>query len=98
MTPILRGTARILLAVALAGGLAAAPAAAAPVRAAAPDLTISSDARYDVQPAQQRVRVIVDLLLTNHLKDTVTRRYYFDKAFLAVLPNTSGFKLTWDGK
>ena len=40
----------------------------------------------------------VDLLLTNHLKDTVTRRYYFDRAFLAVLPDTSGFKLTWDGK
>ncbi len=98
MTPTLRVATRVLLAVALAGGLAAAPAAAPPVRAAAPDLTMSSDARYDVQPAQQRVRVIVDLLLTNHLKDTVTRRYYFDKAFLAVLPNTSGFKLTWDGK
>jgi hypothetical protein len=86
------------LAVALASGLLAVPAAAPAVRAAAPDLTISSDARYDVQPAQRRVRVTLDLLLTNHLKDTVTRRYYFDKAFLAVLPNTSGFKLTWDGK
>jgi hypothetical protein len=98
MTPLVRVTARLVLAVALAGGLVAAPATAPAVRAAAPDLTISSDARYDVQPAQQRVRVIVDLLLTNHLKDTVTRRYYFDKAFLAVLPNTSGFKLTWTGK
>ena len=98
MTPVLRVTGRVLLAIALAGGLTATPAAASPVRAAAPDLTISSDARYDVQPAQQRVRVIVDLLLTNHLKDTVTRRYYFDKAFLAVLPNASGFKLIWEGK
>ncbi|HEX7948791.1 MAG TPA: hypothetical protein VF494_00465 [Candidatus Limnocylindrales bacterium] len=98
MTSVRRVTGRTLLAVALASGLLAAPAASTPVRAATPDLTISSDARYDVQPAQQRVRVIVDLLLTNHLKDTVTRRYYFDRAFLAVLPNTSGFKLTWDGK
>jgi hypothetical protein len=98
MTPALRLTGRALLAIALAGGLVAVPAAAPPVVAAAPDLTISSDARYDVQPAERRVRVIVDLLLTNHRKDTVTRRYYYDKAFLAVIPNTSGFKLTWDGK
>ena len=89
---------RAVLAIVLASGLLAAPVAAPPVRAATPDLTISSDARYDVQPAQHRVRISVDLLLTNHLKDTVTRRFYFDNAFLAVLPNTSGFKLTWDGK
>jgi len=98
MTAALRVASRAVLAVLLAGGLLAAPAAAPPVRAAAPDLTISSDARYDVQPAQRRIRINLDLLLTNHLKDTVTRRYYFDRAFLAVLPNTSGFKLTWDGK
>ncbi len=98
MTPAVRLASPALLAIALAGGLLAAPAAAPLVRAAAPDLTISSDARYDVQPVQRRIRITVDLLLTNHLKDTVTRRYYFDKAFLAVLPDTSGFKLTWDGK
>ncbi len=39
------------------------PIAAAPVRAATPDLTIVSDARYDVQPAQKRVRVTVALRL-----------------------------------
>ena len=98
MTAALRVASRTLLAVALASGLLAAPAAAPPVRAAAPDLTISSDARYDVQPPQRRVRITLNLLLTNHLKDTVTRRYYFDRAFLAVLPDTSAFKLTWDGK
>ena len=98
MTPASRVAVRVVLAIALAGGLVALPAAAPAVDAAAPDLTISSDARYDVQPAQQRIRVTVDLLLTNHLKDTVTRRFYFDKAFLAILPDTSGFKLTWDGK
>ncbi len=98
MTPAIRVAARAILALALASGLLAVPATTAPVRAAAPDLTISSDARYDVQPAQRRIRITLDLLLANHLRDTVTRRYYFDRAFLAVLPNTSGFKLTWDGK
>ncbi len=98
MTAALRAASRAVLAAALAAGLLAAPSSAPAVRAAAPDLTISSDARYDVQPAQRRIRINLDLLLTNHLKDTVTRRFYFDRAFLAVLPNTSGYKLTWDGK
>ena len=70
----------------------------AEVRAATPDLTIVSDARYDVQPAHHRVRVTLALTLTNHLKDTTTTRYYFDKAFLAVLPGTSGYALSWDGR
>ena len=86
------------LALALAVGLAAAPPSVPPVRAAAPDLTIVADARYDVQPEQHRVRVNLKLVLTNHLKDTVTKRYYFDRAFLAVLPDTSGFKFTWEGE
>jgi hypothetical protein len=85
------------LAVAFAVGLAAAPASVPLVRAAAPDLTIVADARYDVQPEQRRVRVNLKLVLTNHLKDTVTKRYYFDQAFLAVLPDTSNFKFTWEG-
>ena len=36
-------------------------------------------------------------MLTNHLRDTATKRYYFDRAFLAVLPGASGFKLTSKG-
>lgn len=86
------------LAFALACGLLAAPSTTPEVRAAAPDLTIVSDATYTVQPEQNRVRVNATLVLTNHLKDTVTKRYYFDRAFLAVLPGTSGFKFSWDGK
>ena len=57
-----------------------------------PDLTLVTDARYDVQPTQRRVRVTVDLTATNHLKDTKTKRYYFDHAFLAVQPGTSGLQ------
>ena len=86
------------LATALALGMLAVPATAPTVRAAAPDLTIASDATYTVQPEQHRVRVNLTLVLTNHLKDTVTKRYFFDRAFLAVLPGTSGFKFSWDGK
>jgi hypothetical protein len=88
-----------LLALVVATGLLAAPGVApvAEVRAATPDLTIVSEARYDVQPTKHRVRVTLALTLTNRLKDTVTKRYYFDKAFLAVLPGVSGYSFTWAG-
>ena len=95
---IARRFGRLGLAIAFATGLLVTPQVAPTVRAAAPGLTIVSDARYDVQPDQRRVRVSLDLTLTNNRKDTVTRRYYFDRAFLAVLPDTSSFKLSWDGK
>jgi len=94
---VLRRLGGLGLAIALAVMAVAAPPAAPAVRGATPDLTIVSDARYDVQPEQHRVRVNLKVVLTNHLKDTVTKRYYFDRAFLAVLPNTSAFKFTWEG-
>jgi hypothetical protein len=98
MTAImLRRLGGLSLALVLAVVAVAAPPSAPEVRAAAPDLTIVADARYDVQPEQHRVRVNLKVVLTNHLKDTVTKRYYFDRAFLAVLPDTSGFKFTWEG-
>ena len=40
------------------------PTAPTDVRAATPDLTIVSSARYDVQPDKRRVRVTIDLTLT----------------------------------
>ena len=88
------------LLLAIAAGLAIAGVMATPtdVYAARPDLTIVTSARYDVQPARERVRVTVDLTLTNRLKDTRTRRYFFDHAFLAVLPGASGYRLTWEGR
>jgi hypothetical protein len=94
---VLRRVGLLGLAVALAAGLLVVPVAVPEVRAAAPDLTIVSTARYDVQPGENRVRVNLDLVLTNHLKDTVTKRYFFDRAFLAVLPDTSGFQFGWEG-
>ena len=96
-----RRVSRRLLSVALALvaalGLLGTPVATREVSAATPDLTIVADARYDVQPAQRRVRVTLTLTLANHLTDTKTTRYYFDKAFLAVLPGTKAFSMSWDG-
>ncbi len=92
-----------LVALAVAIGLLGAPIGRVgpvgplEVRAATPDLTIVSNATYDVQPDDRRVRVTIDLTLVNHLKDTKTKRFYFDEAFLAVLPQASGYKLTWGG-
>ena len=92
-----RRFAGILLACIAAAGLLAAPVGVADVRAAGPNLSIVTDARYDVQPEQHRVHVTLDMVLTNHLTDTTTKRFYFDRAFLSVLPATSGFTASWSG-
>ena len=92
-----RRFALVLLAVVAATGLLVAPGGAAEVRAAAPGLTIVTSARYDVQPEAHRVRVTLDMTLTNRLSDTSTKRYYFDHAILAVLPGVSGLKASWSG-
>ncbi len=83
-----------VLGVLLASGLVAAPPLAREVRAATPDLTLVGDARYDVQPQDHRVRATVDLVATNHLKDSATKRYYYDRTFLQLQPGTTGFRLT----
>lgn len=92
-----RRLAGLLLAVAAASGWLVSPVAVDHVRAATPDLTIVTNARYDVQPDAHRVRVTLDMELTNHLADTRTKRYYFDHAFLSVLPGASNVKLSWSG-
>jgi len=85
----------------LAGALALAlsigfmPALApARVAAARPDLTLVGHATYDVRPEEGRVAVSVRLRATNHLRDTVTRRFFFRTAFLTVLPGTSHFRIS----
>lgn len=88
------GHARIV-ALTLLASLAAslAPALAPPADAAAPNLTITSDTRYVVDPAQGRVHVTAALTAVNHLRNTKTRQFYFDHAFLAVQPRTTGYKV-----
>jgi hypothetical protein len=67
--------------------LLAGPAAGslAPVAAAAgPSLTMVGAATYDVRPASRLVRVTIRLAITNHLSDTVIRRFTFDHVDIAV--------------
>jgi hypothetical protein len=87
----------MLIAAMAAGGWLVAPAGVRDVRAATPDLTIVGAARYDVQPDHRRVRVTVDLSLVNHLRDTRTKRFFFDHASLTVLPGASHPTLSWSG-
>jgi hypothetical protein len=87
----------VVLALVFAIGLVASPPVASDVRAATPDLTIVTDATYNVRPDDRVVRVTVDMRLRNNLRDTATRRYYFDTAFLAVLPGTSRFRVSGPG-
>ena len=75
-------------------GLVAGPA---PARAATPDLTLSSDTTYDVLPDTARIHVTSVVTATNRLHDTITRRFFFRTAYLAVLPGTSGFKISAAG-
>jgi hypothetical protein len=96
-TTRLRRFGPLFLALVFAIGLVAAPQAAQDVHAATPDLTIVTNASYQVRPGDRLVRVTVDLNLRNNLRDTATRRYYFDTAFLAVLPGTSRFRVSGPG-
>jgi hypothetical protein len=58
---------------------------------------MTADARYVVDPAKRRVHVAVNLLATNHRVDTKTHRFFFDRAFLAVQPGTTAYRLSSDG-
>ncbi|HEX7223584.1 MAG TPA: hypothetical protein VF231_10045, partial [Candidatus Limnocylindrales bacterium] len=70
------------------------PAGEPAARAATPNLTLTSETRYDVDPEAKVVHVSVALTATNRLTDTKTREYYFDRAFLAVQPGTTNFKIS----
>ncbi len=92
-----RRVASVVTAGFVAASLALAPGAAAPVAAKSPGLTLAGGATYEVQPERHRVRITVDLVATNRTKETVTTRYVYDRANLAVLPGTTGFRATNDG-
>jgi hypothetical protein len=92
-----RRLAPVLSALVVASAWLVGSAGGAEVRAATPDLTIVSEARYDVQPDQRRVHVTVDLILANHLRDTRTKRFFFDDASLVVVPGASHPNLSWAG-
>ncbi len=62
------------------------PAVAA---AAGPGLTMVGAATYDVRPADHLVHVSVQLAVTNHLSDTVIRRYTFSQVEVSVPPTAA---------
>jgi hypothetical protein len=89
--------ASLALALAVIGGLGAPAiglALAAEARAAATDLTVVADALYTVHPKDRRVAISASLTVTNRTRETRTRRFFFDHAFLAVQPGTTGFTLS----
>ncbi|HJW21466.1 MAG TPA: hypothetical protein VJ506_03460 [Candidatus Limnocylindrales bacterium] len=65
--------------------------------AATPGLTLVTSATYDVQPDRGRVAISVAITATNHLQDSITKDYVYGDAYLAVLPQTSGFRITTPG-
>src|SRR4051794_19686967 len=95
-----RGAAALLATIVLIlGGTlipAGLPLATAPA-AAASGLTTTADTRYVVDPTARRVHVAVTLVATNHLKDTKTRRFFFDRSFMAVPPGSTGFPIRTSG-
>jgi hypothetical protein len=88
---VLGATLILVLAVAAPGAGLLAPA---PARAASTDLTLVTDATYTVVPASRRIAVSVAITARNHTVETKTHKFYFDHAFLAVQPGSTGFKVT----
>ena len=78
-------------------GIPVGPTAPAEVHAASQPLRFTSNARYDVQPKDRRVRVTVDLRMTNPSKDTATTAYYYDHAFVQVMAGASSFDVDGPG-
>ncbi len=79
-------------------GPIAGPLPVGEARAAATDLTLVGAATYTVLPEEGRVQVVVDFTVRNRKPETKTRRFYFDRAFIAVLPGTEAFKVAnWKG-
>ncbi len=62
--------------------------------AGTPALTVVGDARYTVESAQARVRVSVALAIRNTSSETVTRRFWVDRAYLAIQPTASGLRVS----
>ncbi len=82
------------LAVALSLALGSAGLTAPPAHAATPILTMVTSATYDVIPDEQRVAVTVEITATSRRRDTATRKYTIDQAYLVVLPTASNLRLT----
>lgn len=76
----------------LAPAIGLAPASSA--LAATTDLTLVTNATYEVRPAERLVHVTVKITAKNNKAETRTKRYFFDRATLAVLPGISGLTIS----
>lgn len=75
--------------VTLALGIGARDALAAP-----PPVTLVATSTYDVLPDEHRVAVTVQITATSTLKDTATRRFYTDRAYLAAPGQATNLRLS----
>ncbi|MEO8208279.1 MAG: hypothetical protein ABI598_04520 [Chloroflexota bacterium] len=88
--------ARPLLAAALIALVATTGLAARPgeLAAASPSLKLVAQTTYEVLPAERKAAVSVQITATSLLRDSATRRYSIDRAFLAVYPTATNIKIT----
>lgn len=89
-----RGSVPGVLALVLAFAVVASGPAVTPAAAAGPTLSIVTTSTYDVRPTEHRVAVTVAFSATSNLKDTKTRRYYVDRAYLAVIPSATNLAVS----
>ncbi|MBI2763781.1 MAG: hypothetical protein HYX54_08550 [Chloroflexi bacterium] len=88
------GALPVLLVALMVLGATAAAWSPFEVRAATAPLTMVTDTTYDILPEENRVAVTVRIAATSQLRDTTTRRYYTDRAYLAVPPRAANLRLT----
>ena len=62
--------------------------------AASPPVTLVAATTYDALPDEHRVAVTVKITATSTLKDTVTRRFYSDRAYLAVPASATKLRIS----
>ena len=62
--------------------------------AASPPVTLVTATTYDVLPDEHRIAVTVQITATSTLKDTVTRRFYSDRAYLAVPASATEMRIS----
>ena len=79
----------LIAVVVLATGGIGAPAALA----ASNPVKLVGLTTYAVLPEAHRLAVMVEITATSLLRDTTTRRFYVDRAYLAVYPKATNFRL-----
>lgn len=62
--------------------------------AAGPPVTLVAATTYDVLPDEHRIAVTVKVTATSTLKDTITRRFYVDRAYLAVPASATNLRIS----